>query len=46
MDALKWILRASIAVAMVFFGLKADPQNRDQPEPKKNATAIIQLIGK
>ena len=42
MDALKWILRATITVAMVFFGLKAEPQKDDQPEPKKSAFYLIQ----
>jgi hypothetical protein len=44
MDALKWIFKTSIVVAMVFFGLKADPQKKDQPEPNKSAMTLIQLI--
>lgn len=41
MDALKWILKASIAVAIVFFGLKAEPQKKDQPEPQKSAISLF-----
>lgn len=41
MDALKWILKASITVAVVFFGLKAEPQKKDQPEKEKTAISLF-----
>jgi len=46
MDALKWILKASIALAMMFFGLQAEPQKKEQPDSEKNTLAFIQLIKK
>ena len=44
MDALKWILKASIAVAMMFFGLQAEPQKKEKPESEKSTFAFIQMI--
>jgi len=46
MDALKWILKASIAVAMMFFGLQAEPQKKEKPDSEKKEIALIQLIKK
>ena len=41
MDALKWILKASIVVAMAFFGLQAEPQKENPSEPEKSTFALF-----
>jgi len=43
MDMLKWLLKASLLVAMMFLGLKAEPSKSNND--KKNAvTSIFKLL--
>jgi len=45
MDALKWLLNASLLIALMFLGMKAQPQEDDGDGEKSQKSVLIRLLG-
>ena len=45
MNALKWLLNASLMIAFMFLGMKAEPQKDDPDNKKESKSIIVRLIG-
>lgn len=43
MDTLKWLLNASLLIAFMFLGLKAQPK-KDNPDADKSQNSVIMRI--
>ncbi len=44
MDALKWLLKASFVIALMFLGLKAEPNNDGADRGDNSASAFSRLF--
>jgi len=45
MDFLKWLLKASFLLALMFLGLKSEPKKDDPQADPNQKTAQIRLLG-
>jgi len=45
MEVLKWLLNASLMIAFMFLGMKAQPQKDDTDNQKPTNSVIVRLIG-
>ena len=45
MDALKWLLNASLLIAFMFLGLKAEDKKDNSNGEKSQNSVIMRLIG-
>jgi hypothetical protein len=45
MDALKWLLNASLLIAFMFLGMKAQPQEEETDNSKPQKSVIVRLLG-
>ena len=44
MDFLKWVLKTSLVLALMFLGLKADPQKDNTDDQSDNRDAAISRV--
>lgn len=46
MDALKWLLKASLILAIMFLGLKTDPNKENADNESNGKSAIMSMLAK
>ena len=45
MDALKWLVKISLLIALIFLGLRAAPNNQPADENKDKEASILFFLG-
>jgi hypothetical protein len=46
MDALKWLLKASLVLAVLFLGLKTEPSKDNADNDNANRSSTISILSK
>ena len=46
MDALKWLLKASLVLAVMFLGLKTDPNKEKADNENTNRSSTLSILAK